>query len=73
MLGSNSSMAPVACPKCSVVVYETTSGGWRFDPPTGCVDLEGTDGARRDSFNGALLRLLCRMKSFGADNRIEIT
>jgi hypothetical protein len=36
-------MAPVACPKCSVAVYETASGGWRFDPPTGCIDLEGTE------------------------------
>jgi hypothetical protein len=26
-------MAPVACPKCSVVVYQTASGGWRFEPP----------------------------------------
>lgn len=36
-------MAPVACPKCSVVAYETTSEQWRFDPPTGCVDLRGTE------------------------------
>ena len=36
-------MAHVAYPKCSVVVYETASGGRRFDPPTGCVDLEGTE------------------------------
>jgi len=32
------------------------------------------NGARRESLNGALLlRLLCRMKSFGPDNLIEIT
>src|SRR2546430_13235698 len=37
-------MPPVACPKCSVVVYETASGGWRFDPPTGCVDRIGSNG-----------------------------
>jgi hypothetical protein len=43
-------MAPVACPKCSVVVYETASGGWRFDPPTGCVDLEGTEWGAKGEF-----------------------
>ena len=36
-------MAPVACPKCSVVAYETASGGWRFDSPTGCIDLRDTE------------------------------
>jgi hypothetical protein len=46
----DSSMAPVACPKCSVVVYETASGGWRFDPPTGCVDLEGTEWGAKGEF-----------------------
>jgi hypothetical protein len=35
--------APVACPKCSVVVHETAAGGWRFDPPTGCIDLRDTE------------------------------
>jgi hypothetical protein len=43
-------MAPVACPKCSVVVYQTASGGWRFDPPTGCVDLEGTEWGAKGEF-----------------------
>jgi hypothetical protein len=43
-------MALVACPKCSVVVYETASGGWRFDPPTGCVDLEGTKWGAKGEF-----------------------
>ena len=36
-------MAPVACPKCSVVAYEITSGGWRFEPASGCIDLRSTD------------------------------
>src|ERR1700719_801970 len=36
-------MAPVACPKCSVVVCEITSGGWRFEPASGCIDLRSTD------------------------------
>jgi hypothetical protein len=36
-------MAPIACPSCSVVAYETASGGWRFDPPTGCTDLRDTE------------------------------
>lgn len=36
-------MTPVACPKCPVVAYETASGGWRFQPATGCVDLRGTE------------------------------
>ena len=36
-------MAPVACPNCSIVAYETVSGGWRFDPPTGCVELRDTE------------------------------
>src|SRR6266849_3054017 len=39
----HSLMAPVACSKCSVVAYETDSGGWRFDPSTGCVDLRDTE------------------------------
>jgi hypothetical protein len=43
-------MAPVACPKCSVVVFETASGGWRFDPPTGCVDLQGTEWGAKGEF-----------------------
>jgi hypothetical protein len=43
-------MAPVACPKCSVVVLETASGGWRFDPPTGCVDLQGTEWGAKGEF-----------------------
>jgi hypothetical protein len=43
-------MAPVACPKCSVVVYETASGGLRFDPPTGCVDLQGTEWGAKGEF-----------------------
>src|SRR5512133_2847990 len=43
-------MAPVACPKCSVVVYETASGGWRFEPPTGCVDLQGTELGAKGEF-----------------------
>ena len=43
-------MAPVACPKCSVVAYQTASGGWRFDPPTGCVDLEGTEWGAKGEF-----------------------
>jgi hypothetical protein len=36
-------MAPVACSKCPVVAYETASGGWRFDPSIGCVDLQDTE------------------------------
>src|SRR5258705_5717395 len=43
-------MAPVACPKCSVVVFETASGRWRFDPPTGCVDLQGTEWGAKGEF-----------------------
>ena len=43
-------MAPVACPKCSVVAYQTASGGWRFDPPTGCVDLQGTEWGAKGEF-----------------------
>ena len=43
-------MAPVACPKCPVVVYETASGGWRFDPPTGCVDLRDTEWGAKGEF-----------------------
>ena len=43
-------MATVACPKCSVVVYETASGGWRFDPPTGCVDLRDTEWGAKGEF-----------------------
>jgi hypothetical protein len=43
-------MAPVACPKCSVVVFETASGGWRFDPPTGCVDLQDTEWGAKGEF-----------------------
>jgi hypothetical protein len=43
-------MAPVACPKCSVVVYETASRGWRFDPPTGCIDLQGTEWGAKGEF-----------------------
>ena len=40
-------MAPIACPKCSVVADRTPTGAWRFVPPTGCVDLQGTEwGAR---------------------------
>src|SRR4029453_9286722 len=46
----HSLMAPVACPKCSVVVYETASGGWGFDPQTGCVDLEGTEWGAKGEF-----------------------
>jgi hypothetical protein len=36
-------MSSFACPKCSVVGYETTSGGWRFEPSSGCMDLRSTD------------------------------
>jgi hypothetical protein len=36
-------MAPVACPKCLAVAYETASGGWRFEPATRCVDLRDTE------------------------------
>ena len=43
-------MAPVACPKCPVVVYETASGGWRFDPRTGCVDLRDTEWGAKGEF-----------------------
>jgi hypothetical protein len=43
-------MAPVACPKWSVVVYKTASGAWRFDPPNGCVDLEGTEWGAKGEF-----------------------
>jgi hypothetical protein len=42
-------MAPVACPKCLVVAYETTSAGWRFERSGGCVDLRNTEwGANGD-------------------------
>jgi hypothetical protein len=42
-------MAPVACPKCLVVASEATSGGWRFEPSTGCVDLRDTEwGAKNE-------------------------
>jgi hypothetical protein len=43
-------MAPVACPKCPIVVHETGSGGWRFDPPTGCFDLHGTEWGAKGAF-----------------------
>jgi hypothetical protein len=43
-------MAPVACPKWSVVVYKTASGAWRFDPPNGCVDLAGTEWGAKGEF-----------------------
>jgi hypothetical protein len=36
-------MSPVPCPKCPVVAHKTPSGGWRFDPSTGCVDLHDTE------------------------------
>jgi hypothetical protein len=43
-------MAPVACPKCTVVAYETASGGWRFEPSSGCIDLRSTDWGKKGEF-----------------------
>ena len=43
-------MASVACPKCAVVAYETTSGGWRFEPSSGCIDLRSTDWGTKGEF-----------------------
>jgi hypothetical protein len=43
-------MASVACPKCAVVTYETTSGGWRFEPSSGCIDLRSTDWGTKGEF-----------------------
>ena len=43
-------MAPVPCPKCPVVVHQTGSRGWVFDPPAGCVDLEGTEWGANGEF-----------------------
>jgi hypothetical protein len=42
-------MTTIACPKCPVVVHET-AGGWRFDPPTGCVDLRDTEWGANGEF-----------------------
>jgi hypothetical protein len=33
-----------------VVAYQTASGGWRFDPPTGCVDLQATEWGAKGEF-----------------------
>jgi hypothetical protein len=43
-------MASVACPKCAVVAYETTSGGWRLEPSSGCIDLRSTDWGTKGEF-----------------------
>jgi hypothetical protein len=43
-------MVSVACPKCSIVAQQTPSGGWRFDPPAGCVDLRGTEWGQKGEF-----------------------
>jgi hypothetical protein len=43
-------MAPVAGPKCLIVASETTSGGWRFEPSTGCVDLRDTEWGAKSEF-----------------------
>ena len=46
--------APVACPKCLVVVHETAAGGWRFDPPNGCIDLRDTEWGAKGEFKWCL-------------------
>ena len=43
-------MVAVACPKCLIVAQQTPSGRWRFDPPTGCVDLRGTEWGQKGEF-----------------------
>jgi hypothetical protein len=40
-------MVPVACLKCSVVVFETASGGWQFDPTNG-MHRSARDGIGRE-------------------------
>jgi len=68
-------MAPVALSKmlsCRLPNSHPEDGGLSHQPDASI--CKARNGARRERLNGALLlRLLCRMKSFGPDNLIEIT
>src|SRR5437764_1037580 len=48
--GEGSSRAHAPRPKCTVVAYETTAGGWRFEPSSGCNDLRSTDWGTKGEF-----------------------